>query len=141
MLSVKRCLPDARLPIRATDGAAGYDLAAAEAKVVPAGGRALIATGLQMVIPTGWYGRIAPRSGLAVRFSITTGAGVIDSDYRGQVGVLLFNHGAEEVQISAGDRIAQIVFQPHGVFAVEEVDVFPTTDTVRGAAGFGSTGV
>src|SRR6476661_2708118 len=99
------------LPEYATEGAAGADLRAAEAVTLPPGGRAAVATGLFVEIPAGYVGLVWPRSGLAVRHGIDTLAGVIDSDYRGEVAVVLVNHGTETVRIAAGDRIAQILFQ------------------------------
>ena len=90
-LQVRKLAPSARLPVKGSSFAAGYDLHASEAAVVPARGKALIPTGLAFAIPHGNYGRIAPRSGLAVKNFIDVGAGVIDSDYRGEVKVLLFN--------------------------------------------------
>ena len=92
-LEVKKLYPNARLPILGSENAAGYDLHSFEEKVVPARGKALIGTGLAFGIPIGNYGRIAPRSGLAVKNSMHVGAGVVDSDYRGEVKVLLFNFG------------------------------------------------
>ena len=90
-LEVKKLAANARLPVLGSANAAGYDLHCNEAKVVPARGQALIGTGLAFGIPEGNYGRIAPRSGLAVKNSLHVGAGVVDSDYRGEVKVLLFN--------------------------------------------------
>ena len=120
--------------------AAGYDLHASEAITVPARGKALISTGLAFAIPEGNYGRIAPRSGLAVKNFIDVGAGVIDSDYRGQVKVLLFNLSQDkDFQINEGDRIAQMIIEKYT--PTELVEVETLSDTVRGAGGFGSTGV
>src|SRR5438552_17970686 len=100
------------LPEYATEGAAGADLRAAESLTLPAGGRAAVATGLFIEIPDGYVGLVWPRSGLAVRHGIDTLAGVIDSDYRGEVKVVLVNHGPEMVTIAAGDRVAQLLVQP-----------------------------
>ncbi len=97
---------DAKMPIKATSGAAGYDLSACENKIVPAHGRALVSTGLVMAFPSAVYGQIASRSGLAYKNGIVVGAGVIDSDYRGIVGVVLFNHSDNDFQVNIGDRIA-----------------------------------
>ncbi|PYQ43450.1 MAG: dUTP diphosphatase [Acidobacteria bacterium] len=97
------------LPEYATEGAAGADLRAAEAITLPTGGRAAVATGLFVEIPAGYVGLVWPRSGLAVRHGIDTLAGVIDSDYRGEVKVVLVNHGPEPLAIAAGDRIAQLL--------------------------------
>ena len=92
-LEVKKLSPNALLPVLGSANAAGYDLHSLESKVVPARGQGLIGTGIAFAIPVGNYGRIAPRSGLAVKNSIHVGAGVVDSDYRGEVKVLLFNLG------------------------------------------------
>ena len=90
---IKRTCKNAKLPIRGTAGAAGYDLAAAQAAVVPVDGKVLVKTSLSMVLPPGCYGRIASRSGLAFKQFIDVGAGVKDADYRGELGVILFNFG------------------------------------------------
>jgi len=126
------------LPEYGSDGAAGADLRASEAVVIPPGGRAAVPTALRLEIPPGHAGLVWPRSGLAVRHGIDTLAGVIDSDYRGEVRVVLVNHGDEPFAIAAGDRIAQLLLQRverAGFHAVEGV-----ADTERGTGGFGSTG-
>ncbi|KXZ41934.1 hypothetical protein GPECTOR_240g576 [Gonium pectorale] len=138
-LLVKKLSPNATLPKRGSAGAAGYDLASAEEKVVPARGKALIKTDLAIRVPPGTYGRVAPRSGLAVKNFIDTGAGVVDEDYRGNVGVLLFNHSDEDFVVKMGDRIAQLVLERITTPDVEEVEELDSTQ--RGAAGYGSTGV
>ena len=99
----------------------------------------MIGTGLAFGIPVGNYGRIAPRSGLAAKNSIDVGAGVIDSDYRGEVKVLLFNFSDTDFKIAEGDRIAQMIIEKYTITALTEVDTLD--DTVRGEGGFGSTGV
>ena len=111
IVTIKRVNVNAKLPVRGTSGAAGYDLSAAQAAVVPAHGKCLVKTGLKMALPTGCYGRIAPRSGLALKKFIDIGAGVIDADYRGEVGVVLFNFGSEDFVVNMGDRIAQLIFE------------------------------
>lgn len=141
-----RLLPHAiGLPAYATAGAAGADLAAALAEgarlSIPPGGRMLVPTGLILAIPDGYEGQVRPRSGLALRQGLTVlnAPGTIDSDYRGEVSVLLVNLGDAPVAIARGDRIAQLVIAPapQAVFAPTA-----TTDgTRRGAGGFGSTGV
>jgi dUTP pyrophosphatase len=129
---------DGVLPEYASDGAAGADLRAREAVLLPSGGRAAVATGLIVEIPPGHVGLVWPRSGLAVRHGIDTLAGVIDSDYRGEVRVVLVNHGPEAFQVQPGDRVAQLLLQRveratfHRAEALQE--------TARGAGGFGSTG-
>lgn len=97
-LLIKRLVPSAQLPTRGSPLAAGYDLYASSASVVPAGGKALVSTGLSIAVPEGTYGRVAPRSGLASKWSIHTGAGVVDADYRGEVFVLLFNLGQKDLE-------------------------------------------
>jgi len=94
------------LPKRGSDLAAGYDIHALSPTTIPARGKALVSTGLSFAIPPGNYGRIAPRSGLAVKNFIDTGAGVIDADYRGEVKILLFNFGDKDFEVKAHDRIA-----------------------------------
>ena len=125
------------LPEYATEGASGADLRSAEAVTLAPGGRAAVATGVFVEIPAGHVGLVWPRSGLAVRHGIDTLAGVIDSDYRGEVKVVLVNHGQEPVAIAAGDRIAQFLVQP--ALRVRFVRA-PLGNTTRGAGGFGSTG-
>jgi len=137
-LLVKRLSEAAVLPVRGSAAAAGYDLAAAHAGVIPARGKALIKTDLAMAIPDGCYGRVAPRSGLAWKHSIDVGAGVIDADYRGNVGVILFNLSDTDFAVSAGDRIAQLVLERIATPAVEEVEDLEASE--RNAGGFGSTG-
>ena len=125
------------LPEYATEGAAGADLRAAESVTLPAGGRAAVATGVSVEIPAGYVGLVWPRSGLAVRHGIDTLAGVIDSDYRGEVKVVLVNHGPEPLAIAPGDRIAQLLVQPVARVRFTRAALAPSG---RGAAGFGSTG-
>lgn len=95
-LCVKRLISEAVLPVRGSVHAAGFDLAAASPVTVPAGGKAIVKTGLSIAIPEGTYARLAPRSGLAAKHMINVGAGVVDYDYRGEVGVVLFNHGTQD---------------------------------------------
>lgn len=138
-LKVKKLSDKAVLPSRGSPLSAGYDLSSAVETKVPARGKALIATDLSIAIPEGTYARIAPRSGLTWKNSIDVGAGVIDADYRGPVGVILFNHSDVDFEVKVGDRIAQLIIQKimtPDVFEVDDLD-----STVRGAGGFGSTGV
>lgn len=125
------------LPAHSSLGAAGADLKASEAVTLAPGERAAVATGLHLEIPPGHVGLVWPRSGLAVKHGIDTLAGVIDSDYRGEVRVVLVNHGREPFAIAPGDRIAQLLVQrvEHAHFARAAVG-----DTERGQGGFGSTG-
>ncbi|KAL8141163.1 hypothetical protein V2J09_007184, partial [Rumex salicifolius] len=139
LFKVKKLLEKAVLPSRASPLSAGYDLSSAVDTKVPARGKALVATELSIAIPEGTYARIAPRSGLAWKHSIDVGAGVIDADYRGPVGVILFNHSDVEFEVKSGDRIAQLIIQKITTPDVIEVDDLDST--LRGAGGFGSTGV
>lgn len=128
------------LPAYATEGAAGMDVVSAEEVTIPPGGRHPVATGLALAIPPGYEIQVRPRSGLALRHGITVPntPGTIDSDYRGELKVLLINHGSEPFVIARGDRIAQLVLAPvvRGVWReVDELDA-----TARGEGGFGSTG-
>ncbi|OSX69510.1 hypothetical protein BU14_1443s0001 [Porphyra umbilicalis] len=131
--------PRAVAPARGSATAAGYDLSALEDGSVPARGRALLRTGLAIALPTDVYGRVAPRSGLAWKKGLDVGAGVIDSDYRGEVRVLLFNLSDEDIHIKAGDRIAQLILERISTPAVVVVESLEATE--RGAGGFGSTGM
>ncbi|WWC86379.1 uncharacterized protein L201_001255 [Kwoniella dendrophila CBS 6074] len=126
------------LPTLGSDFAAGMDLYSAESKTVPARGKALIDLQLSIAVPKGHYGRIAPRSGLASKHSIQTGAGVIDADYRGPVMVLLFNHSDTDFEVHPKDRIAQLILERISIPRLRQVETLDTT--VRGAGGFGSTG-
>ncbi|KAL6886635.1 dUTP diphosphatase [Trichoderma longibrachiatum] len=137
-LHVKKLSPQARLPTRGSAFAAGYDLYAAKDTVVPARGKVLVDTDISIAVPAGTYGRIAPRSGLASKHFIDTGAGVIDADYRGPVKVLLFNHADADYEIKEGDRIAQLVLER--IVTPDVVEVGELEESVRGAGGFGSTG-
>lgn len=133
--------PDLPLPSRGTSGSAGFDLASAEADFVLAPGeRRLVATGLAIELPQGWEGQVRPRSGLALRHGLTmpNAPGTIDSDYRGELKVILQNGGSRPVTIARGDRIAQVVFAKYEV--PELVDATELADSVRGPGGFGSTG-
>lgn len=107
--------------------------------IVPARGKALVPTDLSIAIPEGTYARVAPRSGLAWKHGIDVGAGVIDADYRGPVGVILFNHSDVDFNVKLGDRIAQMILET--IVTPEVVEVEDLDETVRGVSGFGSTGV
>ncbi|KAL7945887.1 dUTP diphosphatase [Trichoderma barbatum] len=137
-LHVKKLSPQGRLPTRGSEFAAGYDLYAARDTVVPGRGKILVDTDISIATPAGTYGRIAPRSGLASKHFIDTGAGVIDADYRGPVKVLLFNHAEADYEIKEGDRIAQLVLER--IVTPDVVEVEELEESVRGAGGFGSTG-
>ncbi|MBN2431624.1 MAG: dUTP diphosphatase [Acidobacteria bacterium] len=129
---------DGRLPVRSSAAAAGADLFAAEDVVLAPGERRLVPTDLQVAIPPGHAGLVWPRSGLAFRHGIDTMAGVIDSDYRGEVRVLLVNHGREDFRIHRGDRIAQLLIQRVEPAVFVRVEELPASE--RGSGGFGSTG-
>jgi dUTP pyrophosphatase len=140
MLHVKRLDELATIPTRGSERSAGYDLYSNEHCVIPPQhSRALVKTGISIKVPAGHYGRIAPRSGLAVKYGIDVGAGVIDEDYRGEIAVLLFNFGDEPFSVKPGDRIAQLVLERNSIVDVCEVESLDSTD--RGEGGFGSTGV
>ena len=126
------------LPEYASKGAAGADLRASEPVEIAPGGRAAVPTGVRLQIPPGYVGLVWPRSGLALRHGIDTLAGVIDSDYRGEVRVALVNHGDEPFRIERGDRIAQLLVQR--VERAAFVAAPAIDDTDRGGGGFGSTG-
>ena len=129
------------LPRYATDGAAGMDVVSAETVTLQSGARHAVATGLAVAIPPGFEFQVRPRSGLALKHGITVPntPGTIDSDYRGELKVIMINHGTEPFPIERGDRIAQLVLAPvtqAGWDEVAELD-----ETTRGAGGFGSTGI
>jgi dUTP pyrophosphatase len=128
------------LPSYETAGSAGMDLRANEAAKMSPGERCLVGTGLRMAIPEGFEGQVRPRSGLALRLglSMVNTPGTIDSDYRGEVKILLINLGSEVVQIEKGDRIAQLVVAP--VARAEWLPMDDLSQTKRGESGFGSTG-
>jgi deoxyuridine 5'-triphosphate nucleotidohydrolase len=132
------------LPDYQTDGAAGLDLFAAIPDTKPLtlrpGGRALVPTGIAIALPAGYEGQVRPRSGLATRHGLTilNAPGTIDADYRGEILVVLANLGNEDVTITRGMRIAQLVIAP--VARAQIVQVTSLDETVRGSGGFGSTG-
>jgi dUTP pyrophosphatase len=130
------------LPAYATADSAGMDLAAAVAAdlVLKPGARALVPTGFAIALPSGYEAQVRPRSGLAAKNGVTVlnAPGTIDADYRGEVGVILVNHGQQDFTVTRGMRIAQMVIAPVTVAALHEVAELP--ETARGAGGFGSTG-
>jgi dUTP pyrophosphatase len=126
------------IPVYSHPGDAGADLRASVDAMVPARGKQLISTGIRLKLPSGHVGLIWPRSGLAVKHSLDCGAGVIDSEYRGEIKVLLFNHSDQDYTLKKGDRVAQLIVQKF-----EKVDFVPVDaleETARGGNGFGSTG-
>ncbi len=139
-INVKKLSENATIPTQGTNFAAGYDLYAAEDAVVVCGTRKLIKTNISMEITPGYYGRIAPRSGLAYKSGIDVLAGVIDSDYRGDIGVILYNTDKNiDFTVKKGDRIAQIIFEACYTATLNNVENLD--NTLRQAGGFGSTGV
>lgn len=144
LLKVKILGPNGRAPSRASVGAAGYDIYSAEEVAIWPNDRALVSTQIALAIPEGHYGRIAPRSGLSVR-GIDIAAGVIDSDYRGEVKVLICVNPSVEsehyktLDIHIGDRIAQLILEKISTPPCDVVEELP--ESIRGAGGFGSTGV
>ena len=133
--------PDLPLPARQTDGAAGYDVCSAEPDLVlQPGERRAISTGLRMELPGNVECQVRPRSGLALRHGLTlpNTPATIDPDYRGELKVILWNAGAEKIEITRGMRIAQLVFARFETPSIEEAETIG--DTARGSDGFGSTG-
>jgi dUTP pyrophosphatase len=141
-IRIRRLDPDVKLPTRHHRGDAGYDLfARAEARLTPAGGRALVPTGIAIAIPEGYAGFVQPRSGLALRHGVTclNTPGLIDAGYRDEISVLLVNLDPRlAFDVQPGDRIAQLVIQR--VHEVEWDEVESLDDTARGTGGWGSTG-
>ncbi|MDR0315778.1 MAG: dUTP diphosphatase [Treponema sp.] len=145
VLKIARIDPRIPLPQYESEGAAGMDLRAfLEADVaIPPQGRAKIPTGLKLEIPTGFEAQVRPRSGLAIRSGITVlnSPGTIDSDYRGDLEVILINLSSETFIIKNGDRIAQMIIAPVCRARLEEMAAFELSQTARGSGGFGSTGM
>ena len=136
----KKLTENAFAPSRATVSSAGLDLYSAYDQVIEPGGRCLCSTDIQIMLPAkNCYGRIAPRSGMALHDGIIVGAGVIDSDYRGNIGVLLFNLDTKPFIIHKGDRIAQLICERCLITEVEEIKG-TVKQTERGEKGFGSSG-
>ena len=138
---VRRLDPGLPLPQRARPGDAGVDLYASSAVALAPGERATVGTGVAVAIPEGWAGLVTPRSGLAQRhgLSIVNAPGVVDSGYRGEIRVILVNHGGEPAVLARGDRIAQMVVVPVAAAELLEVPELPGSE--RGEGGFGSTGL
>ena len=139
-LGFKRIHPDAVLPAYAHPSDAGTDVRSVEELVIPAGKRALVHTGLIVLLPPLYEAQVRPRSGLALKHGITVlnTPGTIDSGYRGEIGVILFNSSDVDFQVKKGDRVAQVVIAPVTQPVIEEAQEIDETD--RGAGGFGSTG-
>ena len=138
VLRVCKISRHAIIPTRATPHAAGVDLHSAYSLTILAGRAAKVETDIRVLLPEGTYGRIAPRSGMAVRHSIDVLAGVVDRDYTGNIAVVLINLGHLPYRVRRGDRIAQLICEKITVPEVMEVSALPST--ARGARGFGSTG-
>ncbi len=140
-LLVKRLRPDAHAPQYQTESSAGMDIALCGDEVtINPGERALLSTGIALAIPPGYEGQVRPRSGLALKHGviIPNSPGTIDSDYRGEIRVIVANIGDQPVTFHPGDRIAQLIIAPVTTVTVKETDELPTTE--RGTGGFGSTG-
>lgn len=135
-----KCEGGVTTPSYATAGASGMDLRAAEAAVIKAGKRGIVGTGLYIELPEGYEAQVRPRSGLAFKHGVTVlnAPGTIDSDYRGEIRVILMNLGEEDFAIEPGDRIAQMVFAP--VTKAELETAAELGETARAEGGFGSTG-
>ncbi len=140
-LYIKKLNADARLPEKAHQTDAGFDLFSIEEKEIPAGEAKLIKTGISIQLPPQTEAQVRPRSGLALKHSITVlnTPGTIDEDYRGEIGVILINHGKETFIVEKGMKIAQMVIQPVLSVDIEEAEG-ELSETNRGAGGFGSTG-
>ena len=138
ILRFKKLSENATTPIRGSRNAAGLDLFSAETKEIPSQGQGIIKTDIAVMLPRGTYGRVAPRSGLAVKHFIDIGAGVIDYDYRGNIGVVVFNHCNKAFQVNKGDRIAQLVIEK--ICTPKLIEVEELEETERGEEGYGSTG-
>lgn len=137
-MNVKILSKHAILPKVAYDSDAGYDLSSVENTIIEPLSRKMISIGLALEIPKGYYGRIAPRSGLAYKHGIDVFAGVIDPSYRGEIKVILYNSGKDEFEVKVGDRIAQLILTPYSMRDLHVVEKLG--DTSRGGGGFGSSG-
>ena len=138
VLRVELLNEDAKMPFKGSAKAAGFDLCSSLDKTIPARGKQVVETGIKIMLPEGCYGRIAPRSGLAVNHSLDVGAGVVDEDYRGEIKVVMFNLSDSDFEVKKGMRIAQLVCERIFYPSIEKVD--SVDETKRGEAGFGSTG-
>lgn len=129
---------NATTPTRGSALSAGYDLYSADNSIIKPRNKAVVMTDIRIAVPEGCYARIAPRSGLAVKHFIDVGAGVIDPDFRGNLGVVLFNFGKESFHVKKGERIAQLILER--IFSSDLMEVSSLEETERGNRGFGSTG-
>lgn len=137
-LFVKILDESAKLPTRGSEQSAGYDLYSTQDQIIHANGKGLIKTGIAVKIPNGYYGRIAPRSGMSWKNHTDIGAGVIDADYRGELGIVLFNHSKQDLLIHKHDRVAQLIIEKIATPDIIQVDELDNTN--RGENGYGSTG-
>lgn len=137
-LEIKKLEDSAILPSYSHKGDAGLDLYSNMAFSLEQGQRMLVKTGISIKIPEGYVGLVWPRSGLSIKKGVDVLAGVIDSGYRGEVGIVLLNTGYDDVVISKGDRIAQLLIQPIEIVNIKEVEELDSSE--RGVSGFGSTG-
>ena len=129
------------MPTKATLGSAGYDLFAAVNAVVPSNSNDLVSLKLNMEILSGYFAKVHPRSSLLLNYTITTDGGVIDSDYRGTVKVIVIYHSKKDFEIQKGERIAQMIFQKKEDVNFVKIDESELSETERGAGGFGSTSI
>jgi deoxyuridine 5'-triphosphate nucleotidohydrolase len=141
MFKFAKMYEGAIIPTKGSPGSAGFDLYAATNTVIESGKWGLVKTGIALQIPSDCYARVAPRSGLAFNKGLNVGAGVIDSDYRSEIGVILFNHSKNDFYVNQGDRIAQLIFEKIYICAPEVVQYSELTSTQRDTGGYGSTGV
>jgi dUTP pyrophosphatase len=141
LVKIKRDAGGVPLPSYATPDSAGMDLRACERAEIAPGAYCSVGTGLHLEIPDGYEGQVRPRSGLALKYGVTllNSPGTVDSDYRGEVRVILINHGVKAFLVEPGDRIAQIIFAPVTRASIIESDEL--SDSARASGGFGSTGV
>ncbi|XP_012670262.2 deoxyuridine 5'-triphosphate nucleotidohydrolase, mitochondrial isoform X2 [Clupea harengus] len=138
VLRFAKLTKNATVPTRGSSKAAGYDLYSAYDYTIGPMDKAIVKTDIQIAVPSGCYGRVAPRSGLAVKYFIDVGAGVVDEDYRGNVGVVLFNFNKETFEVKKGDRIAQLICEM--ICYPDLLELETLDETERGEGGFGSTG-
>ncbi|KAI1904068.1 hypothetical protein AGOR_G00001870 [Albula goreensis] len=138
ILKFAKLSENATVPTKGSVRAAGYDLYSAYDYSIAPLDKVIVKTDIQIAVPAGCYGRVAPRSGLAAKHFIDVGAGVVDEDYRGNVGVVLFNFSKDTFEVKKGDRVAQLICEKICYPELEQLDTLD--ETVRGDGGFGSTG-
>lgn len=142
-IQITRCRPGAQLPCYMTAAAAGMDLYVKldDDVILSPGERLMVPTGIAIALPEGYEAQVRPRSGLAVKYGVTlvNTPGTIDADYRGEISVILINHGSEDFIVKDGERVAQMIIAPVSRCQLQLVDILD--ETVRGSGGFGHTGV